>query len=170
MRITEEQIQFLKNNVVGTHNSDLIRLFYNKFGIMLTDGQLKHYKRRFNLKNGLNTRFNHEQIPHNKKEEGEEFVSNYDGYVYIKINDKWVLKHRYLYEKEHGAIPKGKSVVFADQNKNNFDINNLILIDDRDKLVMKNKHLFTTNAELTKTGVLIAKLSNKCYDKNKEIK
>ena len=30
------------------------------------------------------------------------------------------------------------------------------------------KHLFTTNKDLTKTGVLIAKLSNKCYDKRKE--
>ena len=73
-------------------------------------------------------------------------------------------------KENNKKVLKGQSVVFLDQDKTNFNIDNLMCLDNRDKLVMKNKHLFTTNKDLTKTGILIAKLSNKCYDKRKEHK
>lgn len=170
MKLNEKQITFLKDNASGTHNSDLIRLFYEEFGVMLTRKQLKYWKHKYGLKSGFDGRFMKGQQPHNHKEIGYEFVSK-NGYTYIKVAEPntWVKKQRYLWEQENNKkVLKGQSVVFLDQDKTNFNIDNLMLIEDRDKLVMKNKHLFTTNKDLTKTGILIAKLSNKCYDKVKK--
>jgi NAD(P)-dependent dehydrogenase (short-subunit alcohol dehydrogenase family) len=38
-----------------------------------------------------------------------------DGYTYIKVKqpNKWVLKHRWLYEKEKGKIPKGYNLILV---------------------------------------------------------
>lgn len=43
--MNEEQINFLKDNVVGTHNAELIQMFYKEFGIMLTPRKLKYWKK-----------------------------------------------------------------------------------------------------------------------------
>lgn len=77
------------------------------------------------------------------------------------------MKQKYIYEKYNGAISKGYSVIFADSDKTNFDIDNLVLARDKDKLVAKNKHLIFDDAKLTKTGLLIAKLINETHEKSK---
>lgn len=166
--MTDEEIKFLKENIKGKTTDELIILMHRHFGETYKRQQIKYYKRKYGLTSGVDTRFKKKQTPHNKKNIGYEFIDTKTGYSYIKTKTGWKLKHRYLYEKIYGKIPKGYSVIFADQDKNNFDINNLILVNDRDKLVAKNKRLFTSNQELTKTGLLIAKLSNKCYDKSKK--
>lgn len=165
----EEKLKYLKKIVKGRTCCEIADMMNDNFKTLyFTPSRIKHYKRRFGLVSGIDSRFKKKQIPHNKKNIGYEFIDTKTGYSYIKTKTGWKLKHRYLYEKIYGKIPKGYSVIFADQDKNNFDINNLILVNDRDKLVAKNKRLFTSNQELTKTGLLIAKLSNKCYDKSKK--
>ena len=130
--------------------------------------KIRNYKKSKKLRSGLNTKFHKGQVPHNYKPIGSEFIDK-EGYTYIKVADpnEWIMKQRYIYEKEYGPLPKNYSVIFADSNKNNFDINNLILVRDKDKLVAKNKHLIFEDAELTKSGLLIAKLINEVHDKNK---
>ena len=58
----------------------------------------------------------------------------------------------------YGNIPTGYKVIFADKNKRNFDIENLLLVSDNQALIMNTKNLRFENIELTKTGVLVAKL------------
>ena len=78
------------------------------------------------------TRFKKGNIPQNRREIWEERISK-DGYIYIKVRDgclngNWELKHRYIYKQHYGDIPNGYNVMFADKNKRNFDIDNLILV------------------------------------------
>lgn len=73
----------------------------------------------------------------------------------------WIEKHRYIYEKQYGTIPTGHKLIFADGNIENFDIENLILVTDSEALIMNNNKLRFENAELTKTGSLIAKVIDK---------
>lgn len=74
----------------------------------------------------------------------------------------WIEKHRYIYEQQtHKKVPKGYKVIFADKDKRNFDLDNLILITDSEALIMNTKNLIYENAELTKTGSLIAKVIDK---------
>ena len=55
----------------------------------------------------------------------------------------------------------GHKVIFADGNKRNFDIDNLILVSDSEALIMNANKLRYENKELTKTGALIAKVIDK---------
>ena len=55
----------------------------------------------------------------------------------------------------------GHKVIFADNNKRNFDIDNLILVSDSEALIMNTNKLRYGNKELTRTGSLIAKVIDK---------
>ena len=108
------------------------------------------------------TRFKKGNRPQNYRPVGSERI-NSDGYIEVKIADpsKWELKHRYIYEKEYGKIPAGYNVMFADKNKLNFDIDNLILVSKSEDLIMNTRELIFNDKELTKTGHLIARVIDK---------
>jgi hypothetical protein len=89
-----------------------------------------------------------------------------DGYTYIKVSDnpsKWVLYQRYLYEKAHKyKVSKSEMVLFLDGNKNNFGIDNLVKVSRAENGIINNQGLQTKgNKELSRTGVLIAKIKVK---------
>ena len=109
------------------------------------------------------------KIPWNRKPDLYERV-NKNGYVMVKVNGKFVEKHRYIWQQHNGEIPAGHIVIFADGNKRNFDLDNLVLISRRTSLAMSNNKLFTNDAEATKTGVLIGKLIEKTWEKKGEQK
>lgn len=95
-----------------------------------------------------------------------------DGYICIKVCDgkkqkNWIPKHRLIYEQHYGKIPAGHKVIFADGNKENFDIDNLILVKNSEELIMNRRKLIFDNKELTKTGANIAKVLNKAYERKK---
>lgn len=108
------------------------------------------------------TRFKKGNRPHNCRKIGEERISS-DGYVMVKVrdgclNDNWELKHRIIYKQHYGDIPNGYNIMFADKNKRNFDIDNLILVSKSEDLIMNKNNLLYDNKELTKTGHLISKV------------
>ena len=132
---------------------------------------------------GVNTRFKPGQVPHNKgkkgfcdegakathfkkgnrpwnwKPVGTERV-NTDGYVYIKIADpnKWKQKHHLTWEAAHGPIPKGHNVIFGDGNRLNVTLDNLILVTNAQMARLNQNGLIQNDADLTRTGVVIADL------------
>lgn len=55
----------------------------------------------------------------------------------------------------------GYKVIFADKNKRNFSPENLILVSNSEALIMNNNKLIYEEAELTKSGSLIAKIIDK---------
>lgn len=59
--------------------------------------------------------------------DGLRFVLRKNGYYGARLNGKEASLHCYLYEKEHGAIPKGYHVHHIDSNRGNNNINNLQL-------------------------------------------
>lgn len=164
---SEEQT-FIEENVKGLSSEQLTNLVNKKFNKNITIKQMQQYKKSHKLKSEISTRFVKGQIPYNKLPILSEFVSS-DEYTYIKIaENSWKHKQVYIYEKFYGKIPKNYSVIFADRNKQNFDIDNLILVRNKDKLVAKNKHLIFEDKELTKTGLLIAQIINKASKEKKK--
>ena len=95
-----------------------------------------------------------------------------DGYKEIKIAEpnRWALYHRYLYEKAHGVkLAKNEAVIFADGDKSNFDIDNLVKVSRANLLYLNNNDLIFDDPELTKTGVNVSKIAEKIFDlKRKE--
>ncbi len=108
------------------------------------------------------TRFKKGNIPANHRDVGSERITK-DGYIEIKIKEpnKWQLKHRYIYEKKYGKIPKGYNLIFLDGNRKNIDLSNLKLVSKSEDLIMNKNKLFTTDKNITNTGSLIAKVIDK---------
>ena len=111
------------------------------------------------------TQYKKGNLPHNTKPIGYERVSK-DGYIEVKIamrrsdtgdKNNFVPKHRLLWEKANGPIPKGCNVIFLDGDKRNFDLNNLALVTNAENLELIRSGLRSNNPQFTETGVLIAK-------------
>lgn len=118
------------------------------------------------------TCFKKGNIPPNRREIGEERITK-DGYVVVKVRDgklnkNWELKHRLMYEKYNGKIPEGHKVIFADGNKRNFDKDNLIAVSNSQELILNRRNLIFEEQELTKSGVLIAKVIDTANKRKKE--
>lgn len=91
-----------------------------------------------------------------------------DGYTYIKVGEpnKWQVYQRYIWEKSRNEIlEKSKVVVFLDGNKENFSADNLAAVTRKELLILNHEKLLTHDTELSKAGVLIAKLKIKVKEK-----
>ena len=119
-------------------------------------------------KNASATQFKKGNLPPSTKPIGWERI-NPDGYTEVKIrmrpsrstcNDNFVLKHRLIWEQANGPIPEGCIVIFKDGNKQNFDLNNLMLITKAQNAVMNHSHLRSKTPEYAETSVLIADIKS----------
>lgn len=85
----------------------------------------------------LKTAFRKGNLPHNAKGHGHERIDSKDGYVVMIVDEvnPWsgaatrpVHKHRYLWEKVHGPIPKGHTLKCLNGDKTNCDPSNWIAV------------------------------------------
>jgi hypothetical protein len=193
---SEENIKFLIENVKGISHKELTKRFNERFSTNLSESALANMKRKLNLTNDLNTKFKKGQTSWNKgrkmspeqyekckktmfqkgnlsnaRPTGDERI-DIDGYTYIKVKqpNKWVLKHRWLYEKEKGEIPKGYNLIFADGNKQNLNLDNLILVSNSELFIMNQKGLYKQDKELTKSGAIVAKVLDKVNKRKRDTK
>lgn len=192
-RFTPEQKEFIKANVAGRSNADLTQQFNEHFGLLIRESQIKSFKKNNLLSSGLTGRFEKGRMPFNKGQKrtwvgGEETrfhkgnrPHNYlpvgtervntDDYVDIKIADpnKWRGKHLIEWEKHNcSPVPKGKAVIFGDRNRRNFDPDNLILVSRAQLAIMNNNGLIQNDADLTRTGVILADLYRKIGERKNQ--
>jgi hypothetical protein len=138
------------------------------------------------LRNGRDCRFRPGQVPPNKgkkgccpagcekgwfkpgnkpwtcKPVGTERI-NGDGYVGVRIRNpsgkrrkNWKAKHRLIWEKTHGKIPRGRIVIFADGDRRNFAPGNLLLVSRAEHAVMNRRALRSSDGDLTRAGKAVA--------------
>lgn len=192
---SEEKVNYLRNNVKGISLKELTKRFNQEFNCNVSEEIISRMKRKLNLTSGVNTRFKKGQNSWNKDRKmsveqyekckktmfqkgnlsnarpiGDERI-DIDGYTYIKVKqpNKWVLKHRWIYEKEKGKIPKGYNLIFADGNKQNLDLDNLILVSNAELFIINQKGLYKKDKELTKAGVAVAKVLEQVNKRKKDI-
>lgn len=117
------------------------------------------------------TRFQKGQMPHNHLETGTVVVTT-DGYLARKIAEPnvWEYVHRRVWEDHNGPIPDGMCVVFLDGDPLNCSIENLDLITRAEHARLNQGHLRSCDPELTKTGILVARLMTATGKKKKELK
>lgn len=144
---TDEQNNFLKENVTNYTYPKLTEIFNNKFGanvsVVSIRGQCHQY---LNAKRGKNA-FSASTLPI-----GTEKVKN--GMIYVKVSEvpfkrweRWVAKSRIVYEKHKGEIPKGYRVIFLDGNKFNLDIDNLYAIPSKIHTMLNQNSWYVNDRE-----------------------
>lgn len=111
------------------------------------------------------TTFGKGHPPHNLREVGDQSKTT-DGYHITKIKsegiqrERWKYTHRLIWEEANGPIPEGKLVEFADGDRDNLDINNLILVDRAEHLGLLKMIPEREEPEITKTALNLIKLQN----------
>lgn len=104
--------------------------------------------------------------PPTTKPLGYEYV-NTDGYTLVKVrmepsapgkHDRFVPKHRYLYEKAYGPIPPDCAIMFKDGNRQNLELSNLVMVSRAELRTLNKRHLISSDPELTETGIALVKL------------
>ena len=158
--ITAKEIAYFRRN--HKLNSGLTGQF-KKGNVAHNKGKKQiEYMSQESIERTKETRFKKGNKPKNYRPVGSERITK-DGYIEVKVADpnKWETKNKIIYKQYFGDIPEGHKIIYADGNKLNNDINNLILVSDNEELIMNRHKLRTENIELTKTGYLIAKVIDK---------
>lgn len=131
----------------------------------------KNKKGMFNV-GGNRTSYKTGQMPKNTDPIGTEKEMK-GGYIWVKIDDQlkpknkqvnWKPKHQLIYEKEHGKIPEGYKCLFLDGNNHNFDINNIVAITKAECLYLNRHGLISSDPEITRSGIALAKAMCKVND------
>lgn len=173
---------YIFENYLGVGPTSMAKKVNAEFGTDFTRGRMKGFYSRFKLDSGLKgtegieppnkgkkfpgtgniTTFKKGNKPNNYRPIGSERINTY-GYIDIKVADPdvWEPKHRMLWEKQNGKIPGNKALVFADGNKLNLDMDNLLLVSREELLILNRCNLIKEDKELTKTGLMVAKIIDK---------
>jgi hypothetical protein len=151
---TPEEIQFIKDNLPGRTHAEMTDMFNKRFGNSITFSKMKSFIISNGFHNGL---FKH---PKGQKAVGTERISS-RGYTIVKVADPdvWKSKGQVIWEAANGPVPEGHRVIFADGNKSNLDLYNLILVSHSESVIMAHQRLFSSDKDLTKAGKALAALT-----------
>ena len=185
-RYTKEELDFIRKVTPGRHYHEIVEMFNKKFDFQINTKKLKETLKNHRISTGLTGRFEKGHTPYNKGKKfpgtgnkaafkkgnvpsnrmnvGEDAISS-DGYIKTKIADPnvWEFKHKLIWKEKNGPIPEGHSVIFADGNRMNLDIDNLLLVSKAELLMLNRRRLISENSEITKTGLNVVKVMNKVY-------
>lgn len=158
---SDEMFYFLKNIVEGRRWKEITSMFNSHFGVNKSIQRIMSFCSSRGLWNGLKGQTGHSI--------GTEQMHN--GYVLIKTAhpDKWIPKHRLLWEEKNGPLPKGDIIIFADGNKSNFNLDNLIKVNKKEFLHLNYFSLRFNDSEYTKVGLTIVKVIIKTKERQKEL-
>jgi hypothetical protein len=167
---TPEEIRFLKENVPGRSYAEVTALFNELFGLKLNKQKIINMCHRLGVKNGLISKFKPGHIAYNKGAKGLHHAKHrqrcpigtekidYYGYTLVETADSvWEAKHRYIWEQAHGKIPKGMKIIFLDNNRQNFDLENLAMVSISEGVRLTQYGLRSNNREETLTGIAIVR-------------
>ncbi|WP_243129280.1 HNH endonuclease signature motif containing protein [Hathewaya massiliensis] len=195
IQFKKEHLEYLRQLCdEGLFNDEITRKFNETFNQNRTESSIQNIRTKYNIKTsarkvwenghtpwnkglkgivtgGVETQFKKGEKPPNWVPLGTERISK-DGYIEVKIQDgklnkNWRGKHIVIWEKHNGPLPKNHAIIFGDGNKRNFDINNLILVSRRQLLILNKNKLIQNDADLTRTGVIIADIYQKINEKSK---
>ena len=192
-KYTDDIIDFLREIALGKTYKEIVEIFNKKYDLEMTTKKLSSLLGRKKIKTGTAGCFRKGFIPWNKGKKGymganktsfkkgnkpknwrpvgsERIDSN--EYTLIKVAEpnKWVFKHRLIYEQEHGVISANSVIIFADGDKNNLSIDNLLCVTREELKVLNRCRLISSVPELTKTGLNVVKLKIKLAEIRKEKK
>lgn len=179
----EPILTFIRENAEGRTTAELQRLVNATFGTEYTESQTRQVKQRNHIQSGVDTRIKPGSIPPNKGKKGYcapgcekswfqkghepnnhlpvgSEVMRTDGYLQVKIAEPnvWKLKHILIWEEANGPVPKGSVLLFLDGNHRNTALENLTLISRAELARLNQRGLIKDDAELTQSGVLVARL------------
>lgn len=185
IRYTPEQLSWIEANQHGISRAELAKKFTDHFGIEVTWSQMRTICCNKGWKNGIDTRFKKGLVPYFKGTKGIKRATSASfkkgnvpvnkkdidserkhsaGYTLVKVAepDVYDLKQRVVWEQHHGKIPDGYCIRFIDNDKDNLDIDNLIMIPKAVNAVVNLRYNANTESRLlNKVSIKSAHLAHK---------
>lgn len=189
--ISLEGEQYLREEYRRLTLSELTGAFNARFGLQLSELQIKCFLKNHGIRSGRTGCFESGNMPWNTGTKGKTsrnkttfVVGNVpanrmplyherigkDGYIEIKVpqqnpytghKTRYRMKHVWLYEQQHGPVPRDMVVYFKDGDKTNFDQGNLGTISRAVLLVMNLHNYRDTPDELKPSVLALAKLEDR---------
>lgn len=184
-----EITEFIRKNVKGLYNAELTDLVNKTFKTCYNVDQIGNYKMRLHLSSGLTGHFEKGHVPVNKGKKmspelyekckatmfkkghknknerpvGSERIESKDGYTYVKVANPnvWKLKHVKVWESVHGPVKPGHIVIFLDNDKSNFNIENLAMISKKINVRLNKNKRRSDFSEVTKAGIVLEQYKDK---------
>lgn len=175
---TAAQLDWIKANQHGISRKELLEKLKGQFDDldpMVNLQNITNFCKRKRWSNGFDGKFKikhtskakttglkKQRIPHNKKPVGSERRDSRWGYIIVKVAEpnKWEFKHKIVWEKKNGKVPKGHILRFLDNNPENCNIDNLICIPRQiNARINKNAEASTGNKDINKAVIQISQLN-----------
>lgn len=158
---------YLKENAEKYTIDELLPIINKKFKENYTRLSLQKYL----VRNKIPYRYKNKNMSHNmsKLPIGTEWLRN-DGMILVKVaRNKWEYKQRLIYMRHYGVkLTEEDYIIFLDNDRTNFDINNLQRVSRNVSSILSNQQLKSSNADITKLGIDIANLMIKTKQLQKE--
>lgn len=179
--LDDKQLETYKNFVPGHTAAEIANMVHENWGIQLTVQKVHALNIRNNIKSGLYQKYFGKADPRRssshhdlhktmaigtvkKNETRSKDRPNRAPIVVVKQSErKWKPNHRRIWEEAYGPIPQGYKTVFLDGNSLNFSITNLALVTDAEFLIMNEKHLISSDKQVTRSGIELARLLSKTH-------
>ena len=166
---SDEENEFFKN-CKGISYKEIQEKFKEKFGREITYSAVKHKMQRICGGSGIDARYkkgnksyllvNNHYSPKHRQEFEESIRHNSHGdTVFIKIDEKWLRKSRYIWEKHNGAIPDTHVIMLKDNNPLNCDIDNLMMVEKQVSMEFARRNYNELDNSLRETALTISKLT-----------
>lgn len=86
----------------------------------------------------------------------------------IKVNGKWLRKHKYIWEQAYGKIPNGKALLYKDGNRLNCTLDNLVLVDKAVIIEMSRHDYHKLKGDIHESSIYLSMLEDKQRSKKNE--
>lgn len=151
--------EFVRENISKYTKEDFISLLQKKFNIEMSKNALKCYIRRHKIE-GRYTDYKEYMVRTTPKHQiGAERMTKDGIIVKVAQPNVWRRKSRVMYEKYHNCkLTDNDYILFLNGDRNDFSKENLFKSTNQEKCYLHNWGTFSTNPELTKTGILSARL------------
>jgi hypothetical protein len=164
--VTESELVFLRNMDHGKTSREAISEFNAVFNRGLSDEQFHYIRKKYKIapfkRSALNKGLfaapaGRRAIPAGVEKSGR------GGFTLVKVSARgkhWALKHRLIWEAAYGKAPAGHKIVFADGDKSNFSLDNLVLVSWQEHLALCRGGLHTGGGDpaLFRTALNTARL------------
>lgn len=187
---TPEQVQWFKDNYPLLSRRDLTAAFNKKFNQEREVKQITAFVKNNKIHSGRTAHFKKGQIPWSKGTKGVlkansgsfkkgQSAHNHlpigserkvrDGYIEIKVAEphKWVSKQRIIWEQHNGPIPPAHNIRFKDGNPENFEPDNLFMVNKSEHQVLNAMKFIQQPEEIKDTTLLLARISSKTIQLSK---
>lgn len=128
--LSDNQLKWLLNMLPYRDNVEAIEVFKNKFGIELNEFNLRNIRSKYKVKKVYKQKIRDTRFRDKIRKPLYNEKTDNRGIDYVRVaSRKYQIKTRYVWEQYYSRkIPKDYMVIHLDNDKSNYDINNLALV------------------------------------------